>query len=138
MDGTFVPQITVGSDFVRQIKNYNNNFFTDVHLMTINPVNKIKQFADAGSDNITFHYESVVTDENSDHINICNEITNIVNEIHKFNIKATIAFKPNTKIDILYDILKNIDIDTILIMSVEPGFSGQRFIDSYFDILLCS
>lgn len=112
MDGNFVPNITFGPTLVKDIRKHFNIIF-DVHLMIENPINYIKQFADAGSDIITFHYESK------------SDILNTINEIKKYNKKVGISIKPNTPVDSIISYLKLVDL--VLVMSVEPGFGGQVF-----------
>ena len=142
MDGMFVEQITIGGNFVKQIKNSNPYFIADIHLMVINPLDKIETFARSGADEISFHYEA--TGEYDDNGDI-DECIKILNKIHSYNknIKAGIAINPDTSIDVLRPILeieskKNKKkhgecsratlVDKILIMSVNPGLSGQTFI----------
>ena len=112
MDGHFVPNLTIGPDVIKNIRPFSKKIF-DVHLM-ISPVDKyIKQFADAGSDIITFHPEAT---EN---------IGKTIDLIKKFKKKVGVSLKPKSKIELIKDYLKQIDL--VLIMSVEPGFGGQKF-----------
>ena len=112
MDGHFVPNLTIGPDVIKKIRPYSKKIF-DVHLM-ISPVDKyIEQFANAGSDIITFHPEAT---ENIDHT---------ISLIKKFNKKVGISLKPKSEISLIKNFLKKIDL--VLIMSVEPGFGGQKF-----------
>ena len=112
MDGHFVPNLTIGPDVIKNIRPFSKKIF-DVHLM-ISPVDKyIKQFADAGSDIITFHPEAT---EN---------IGKTIDLIKKFKKKVGVSLKPKSKIELIKDYLKKIDL--VLIMSVEPGFGGQKF-----------
>ncbi len=112
MDGNFVPNISFGSSIINDIHK-SHNFILDTHLMINNPMKYIKSFVDAGSDYITFHYEAV------------DNIKEVINYIHSFNVKAGISIKPNTDVSVLNPYLAYIDL--ILIMSVEPGFGGQSF-----------
>ena len=113
MDGHFVPNLTIGPPVVKALRNYTKLPF-DVHLM-ITPVHKyIKNYAEAGADIITIHPEA--TDNLKDSINL----------IKGFNKKVGISLNPDTKIDVIKNFLT--DIDLILIMSVHPGFGGQKFI----------
>lgn len=118
MDGDFVPNITFGPKFIKDIRKYYNNIF-DVHLMISNPLKYIKEFAEAGSDIITFHVES-----NSD-------VLQTINEIKKYNKKVGISIKPSTSVDQITKYLEYVDL--VLVMSVEPGFGGQKFIPSALD-----
>ena len=113
MDGHFVPNITMGPPVIKSLREYTKLPF-DVHLM-ISPVHKyIKNFADAGSDIITIHPEA--TDDLKKSINLIKEL----------NKKVGISLNPNTEIEIIKKYLAEIDL--ILIMSVYPGFGGQKFI----------
>ena len=112
MDGHFVPNLTIGPDVIRQIRPLSKKIF-DVHLM-ISPVDKyIEQFANAGADIITFHPEA--TKDTGETINL----------IKSYKKKVGISLKPKSKINLIRDYLDKIDL--VLIMSVEPGFGGQKF-----------
>ena len=112
MDGHFVPNLTIGPPVIKTLRNYTKIPF-DVHLM-ISPVHKyIKDYADAGADIITIHPEA--TDNLIDSINL----------IKKFNKKVGVSLNPDTKLNIIENVLDQIDL--ILIMSVFPGFGGQKF-----------
>lgn len=113
MDGHFVPNISFGADVVKSLRDKTNLIF-DLHLMISNPIKYIKNFADAGADIITFHIES-----NSD-------ILETIKEIRYYGKKVGIALKPKTNVKEIYGYLKYIDL--ALIMTVEPGFGGQKFI----------
>ena len=112
MDGNFVPNISFGADVIKSLRNKSTLPF-DVHLMINNPLEYIDSFADAGADIITFHAES-----NSD-------IEKTIEKIKSKNIKAGISIKPKTSAKVLFPYLKYIDV--VLIMTVEPGFGGQKF-----------
>ncbi len=112
MDGHFVPNLTIGPEVIKKLRPLTKKTF-DVHLM-ISPVDKfIKDFAQAGADIITFHPEATP--------NVANTIKLIKNEGKKIGI----SLKPKSKIDLLKSYLDQIDL--ILVMSVEPGFGGQKF-----------
>ena len=112
MDGHFVPNLTIGPEVVKKLRPFTKKTF-DVHLM-ISPVdNYIKQFSEAGSDIITFHPEAT---EN---------ISHTIGLIKKYNKKVGISLKPKSNISLIEKHLNEIDL--ILIMSVEPGFGGQKF-----------
>ena len=113
MDGHFVPNLTIGPPVIKALRNYTKLPF-DVHLM-ISPVHKyIKNFAEAGSDIITIHPEA--TENLNDSISL----------IKKLNKKVGVSLNPDTDISVIGTELKNIDL--VLIMSVFPGFGGQKFI----------
>tara|TARA_B100000212_G_scaffold93494_2_gene68721 strand:- start:759 stop:1421 length:663 start_codon:yes stop_codon:yes gene_type:complete len=112
MDGHFVPNITIGPEVIRNLRPLTKKIF-DVHLM-ISPVdNYIEEFALAGSDIITFHPEATPDTKKT------------INLIKKYNKKVGISLKPKSKIELILDHLESVDL--ILIMSVEPGFGGQKF-----------
>ena len=112
MDGHFVPNLTIGPEVIKKLRPLTTRIF-DVHLM-ISPVdNFIKDFADAGADIITFHPEATK--------NISKTIKLIKNQ----NKKVGISLKPKSEISLIEDYLSEIDL--VLIMSVEPGFGGQKF-----------
>ena len=118
MDGHFVPNLTIGPPVIKTLRNYTKIPF-DVHLM-ISPVHKyIKDYADAGADIITIHPEA--TDNLIDSINL----------IKKFNKKVGVSLNPDTKLNIIENVLDQIDL--ILIMSVFPGFGGQKFMPEVLD-----
>ena len=113
MDGHFVPNLTIGPPVIKALRKFTKLPF-DVHLM-ISPVHKyIKDFAEAGADIITIHPEAT---EN------LNESIKLIKELNK---KVGLSLNPNTEVEIIMDNLK--DLDLILIMSVYPGFGGQKFI----------
>ena len=113
MDGHFVPNLTIGPEVIKKLRPLTKKIF-DVHLM-ISPVdNFIKEFADAGADIITFHPEATKNTYET------------IQLIKRENKKVGISLKPNSKIDLIEKYLDKIDL--VLIMSVEPGFAGQKFI----------
>ncbi len=115
MDGMFVPNISFGAGLIQSLRPHSKAVF-DTHLMILNPIRYIKDFAKAGSDIITIHIES------------CDNVNEVLDEIHSYGIKAGAVIKPNTPVSALKPYLKRLDM--ILIMSVEPGFGGQSFIPS--------
>jgi len=118
MDGHFVPNITMGPEIIKKIRPLTKKIF-DVHLM-ISPVdNFINDFADAGSDIITFHPEAT------------NNISKTIKLIKDKGKKVGISLKPKSKIDLIEDFFDKIDL--VLIMSVEPGFGGQKFMPEVLD-----
>lgn len=114
MDGNFVPNLTFGAPVIKAIRKHTDLPF-DVHLMIENPNRYIKDFANAGSDIITFHVEA---EEN---------INETILEIKKYGIKAGLSVKPKTPIEAIFAYLDK--IDWVLIMTVEPGFGGQKFME---------
>jgi ribulose-phosphate 3-epimerase len=115
MDGSFVPNITIGNEVVRSIRPYSSLPF-DVHLMINNPDNHIKAFAESGSDIITVHAEASI------------HLDRTLSLIKSFGKKAGVSIVPSTNENILDYILDKVDL--ILVMTVNPGFGGQSFIDS--------
>ena len=112
MDGHFVPNLTIGPEVIKKLRPLTKKIF-DVHLM-ISPVdNFIKDFANAGADIITFHPEATT------------DVSKTIKLIRDQNKKVGISLKPKSRIDLIQNYLKEIDL--VLIMSVEPGFGGQKF-----------
>ena len=112
MDGHFVPNLTIGPEVIKKLRPLTKKIF-DVHLM-ISPVdNFVKDFADAGADIITFHPEAT------------SDVSKTIKLIRDQSKKVGISLKPKSKIDLIQNYLKEIDL--VLIMSVEPGFGGQKF-----------
>ena len=121
MDNHYVPNLTFGPIVVKALRNFGIHVPLDVHLM-IEPVDRIiPEFAEAGADYITFHPEA---SENIDHT---------LNLIRQCKCKPGLVFNPSTPLDILENFLDKIDM--VLLMSVNPGFGGQSFIESVFDKL---
>ncbi len=114
MDGHFVPNITIGAPVVKSLRPV-TNLTLDVHLMIENPEKYIEDFIKAGADIITFHYEAVLPENISD----------LITKIKEKGIKAGLSIKPKTSPE---DILKYLpELDMLLVMTVEPGFGGQKF-----------
>ena len=114
MDGHFVPNISIGVPVVASIRKVTSAVF-DCHLMISNPIDYIDAFVKAGADLISFHVES-----NSD-------INETIKKITSANKKAALVVKPNTPINVVFPYLK--DVSMVLIMTVEPGFGGQSFMN---------
>jgi ribulose-phosphate 3-epimerase len=118
MDGHFVPNLTVGPPVIKTLRKYTKLPF-DVHLM-ISPVHKyIKDYAEAGADIITIHPEAT------------DNLQESIEHIKKFGKKVGVSLNPNTQIDIVEKLL--VEINLVLIMSVHPGFAGQKFIPNVLD-----
>lgn len=118
MDGHFVPQLTIGAPVVAAIRKW-TNLPLDVHLMIEAPEKQIKQFADAGSDIITVHIEA------------CPRIQEVVKSIKRLGVRVGVSLNPKTLIKTISDVLPSIDL--VLVMTVNPGFGGQPFIESTLD-----
>ncbi len=114
MDGRFVPNISFGPMIVKAISGATTKF-CDIHLMIVEPSNFIEEFAAAGANQITVHYEA------------CPHLHRNLQQIKNFGCKAGVAINPHTPVHFLKDVLA--DIDTVLVMSVNPGFGGQTFIE---------
>ncbi len=114
MDGHFVPNITIGPGVVKALRKHTKLFF-DVHLMIANPEKFWQEFQKAGADLITFH-EEIKADKIA-----------LIKEIKAAGIKAGISIKPKTPVSEIKDFLANLDL--VLVMTVEPGFGGQCFMD---------
>lgn len=120
MDGVFVPNITFGAPVIKALRPHTNIVF-DVHLMIVDPIRYIKDFVDAGADIITFHYES------------CDNHDEVIDLIHSYGVKAAISVKPNTTYEVLKPFIHKLDM--VLVMTVEPGYGGQKFIEKTLDTI---
>jgi len=115
MDGHFVPNISYGPDIVKAISKI-ANMPLDVHLMITNPEIYISSFADAGADYITVHYE------------VANHLHKLIQSIKNLNIKAGVSLNPHSSASLIEEVIA--DIDMVLLISVNPGFGGQSFIEN--------
>ena len=115
MDGAFVPNITFGAPIISAIRTHSNMAF-DVHLMIERPERYIDDFLSAGADVITVHIEST------------DDVLSVIRYIRSKNVKAAVSVKPNTPIESVFPLLA--ELDMVLIMTVEPGFGGQKLIPS--------
>ncbi len=115
MDGVFVPNISYGMPVLKAIAKHAKKTI-DVHLMIVDPDRYIKEFASLGSDILTVHYEA------------CTHLHRTIQAIKAEGMKAGVAINPHTSVDLLKDVIK--DIDLVLVMSVNPGFGGQSFIEN--------
>ena len=115
MDGVFVPNISFGMPVVQAISKHNKKVM-DVHLMIVDPDRYIKTFAQLGSNNLTVHYEA------------CTHLHRTLQAIKAEGMKAGVALNPHTPVSLLKDVIN--DIDQVIIMSVNPGFGGQSFIEN--------
>ena len=113
MDGVFVPSISFGIPVVRSLRKITNSIF-DVHLMIVGPERYVKEFAQCGADSITFHLEAA---EDADEL---------IDQIHDLGCKAGMSIKPQTPVEAVRKYLKKLDM--LLVMTVEPGFGGQKYI----------
>ena len=118
MDGVFVPNISFGMPVLRDIKKHAKKTL-DVHLMIVNPDQYIETFASLGADILTVHYEA------------CTHLHRTIQAIKSTGMKAGIALNPHSSVNQLKDIIK--DIDLVCLMSVNPGFGGQSFIENTFE-----
>ena len=113
MDGHFVPNLTFGAPVVKCLRKKVDKAFFDMHMMVANPLDWINDMADAGADQYTFHVES--TDEPA----------SVIRKIKEAGMKVGIGVKPKTDVSVVLDYVS--DVDMVLIMTVEPGFGGQKF-----------
>ena len=115
MDGVFVPNISFGMPVISAIKKHANKTM-DVHLMIVDPDRYIADFKKVGADILTVHYEA------------CNHLHRTVQAIKEEGMQAGVSLNPHTPVSVLEDIIQ--DLDLVLLMSVNPGFGGQRFIEN--------
>jgi len=115
MDGVFVPNISYGMPVVKTMAE-NCEKIMDVHLMIVQPERYIQTFKDCGADILTVHAEA------------CTHLHRTIQEIHNAGMKAGVALNPHTPVNVLEDIIQ--DLDEVLLMSVNPGFGGQKFIEN--------
>jgi len=115
MDGVFVPNISFGFPVMKAIKKHATKPL-DVHLMIMNPDNYINQFKEAGADILTVHMEG------------CIHLHRTLQNIKNAGMKTGVALNPHTSVDTLIDVINNVDV--VLVMSVNPGFGGQKFIEN--------
>ena len=113
MDGHFVPNLTFGAPVVKCLRKKIDKAFFDMHMMVANPLDWINDMADAGADQYTFHVEA--TDEPA----------SVIRKIKEAGMKVGIGVKPKTDVSVVLDYMS--DVDMVLIMTVEPGFGGQKF-----------
>ncbi|MDR3286742.1 MAG: ribulose-phosphate 3-epimerase [Prevotellaceae bacterium] len=118
MDGVFVPNISFGFPVIKYIKKYAKKPL-DAHLMIVNPDNYIEKFHEAGVEYLTVHYEA------------CTHLHLTLQKIRSCGMKAGVAINPHTPVNLLSEIINELDL--ILIMSVNPGFSGQKFIPNTYN-----
>ena len=116
MDGVFVPNISYGMPVLSVIPKNTHTKPLDVHLMIVDPSRYISTFAKLGSDILTVHYEA------------CTHLHRTLQAIKAENMKAGVALNPHTPVSVLEDIIQ--DVDVLLLMSVNPGFGGQSFIEN--------
>ncbi len=115
MDGVFVPNISFGIPIIKHVKKIAQKPL-DVHLMIVNPDGLIEEFVNAGASSITVHYE------------VCKNLHRTIQNIKSFGAKASVCLNPHTPVAFLEDII--VDLDMVLLMSVNPGFGGQTFIEN--------
>lgn len=115
MDGVFVPNISFGFPVLQAIRKHTNKVL-DVHLMIANPDAYLEDFQKSGADILTVHYEA------------CTHLHRTISRIKELGMKAGVALNPHTPIEVLTEVIN--DLDLVLIMSVNPGFGGQKFIES--------
>jgi len=117
MDGHFVPNLTIGAPVIKSLRKHTKAFL-DCHLMVTNPEKWVDDYKEAGASSLTFHIETTETEERS--------ITaDLIKKIHDAGMKAAISVKPNTPIEKVFPFADKVDM--VLIMTVEPGFGGQKF-----------
>ncbi|KAL3136947.1 hypothetical protein ABBQ32_006552 [Trebouxia sp. C0010 RCD-2024] len=125
MDGHFVPNLTLGAPIVKSLRKHTDSFL-DCHLMVSNPSQWVEDFASAGANMYTFHLEAVVEDAaNAKHPD--DKMTKVLKQVKDAGMYAGVALKPKTPIETLFPYIEDKLVDQVLIMTVEPGFGGQKF-----------
>lgn len=118
MDGVFVPNLSFGFPIIKQIKSAAKKPL-DVHLMIVDPDRYIKEFKDAGADILTVHFEA------------CDDLESTLKKISTLGMKASVSLKPGTEVEVLKEYLHLLDM--VLIMTVEPGYGGQSFMETSYE-----
>ena len=118
MDGVFVPNLTFGFPIIRQIKSVSKKPL-DVHLMIVDPDRYLEQYRDAGADWLTVHYET------------CPHLHRTIQNITELGMKPAVSINPHTDVSLLEPVLN--DLNMVLVMTVNPGFGGQKFIEASYD-----
>lgn len=118
MDGVFVPNISFGFPVMAAVKNYALKPL-DVHLMIVDPDRYLEDFKNAGANGITVHYEA------------CTHLDRTIHKIKELECRAGVALNPHTPVGLLENVIE--DLDMVLIMSVNPGFGGQKFIENTYE-----
>lgn len=121
MDGMFVPNISFGQPIIKHIKKYAKKPL-DVHLMIVDPDRYFQDFKNAGADILTVHYEA------------CTHLHRSIQAIKALGMKAGVVLNPHTPISVLENIIKELDV--VLLMSVNPGFGGQKFIENTYQKII--
>ena len=117
MDGVFVPNISFGFPVTKAIQKHATKPL-DVHLMIVNPEKYVEEFRDAGADTISVHYEA------------CPHLHRNLQQLKDLGVKAGVAINPHTNVSLLEDVIE--DLDLVCVMSVNPGFGGQKFIEQIY------
>ena len=115
MDGKFVKSVNFEKPLLQKLCQ-NLDLIKDVHIMIDNPLEHVMDYKECGADYLTFHYEACKDDD---------EVNKVIEKIHNLHMKAGISIKPKTPVDVIYPFLKKLDL--VLVMSVEPGYGGQKF-----------
>lgn len=123
MDGVFVPSISFGMPVISTIRPVSRKVF-DVHLMIVEPERYIEEFAKCGADSITFHLEAT------------EDVDGVIDKIHRAGCKAGLSIKPATPVEAVRPYLEKLDM--VLVMTVEPGFGGQKYIPESTDRIRCA
>ena len=119
MDGVFVPNISYGPAIIKKMSSYTDKYI-DSHLMIVNPDRYIQDYKEAGTHNLTVHYEA------------CTHLHRTIQAIKAAGMHAGVSLNPHTPVHLLEDIIQ--DVDLVLLMSVNPGFGGQKFISTKIEI----
>lgn len=123
MDGVFVPNISFGFSIIKQMRPLSTKLF-DVHLMIVNPDQYIDEFKGVGANQLSVHIEA------------CTHLHRTIQKIQSTGMKAGVAINPHTNVSLLEDVIADLNIDLVCLMSVNPGFGGQKFIENTYSKII--
>lgn len=127
MDGDFVPNISFGTPIMRYVREALPDAIIDVHMMVRNPVRYLDDFVKAGANNFTIHYEAI----RQEHVDLVKDVRENLRRVRNAGVKCGLSIKPATPVSVVKDLID--DLDMVLVMSVQPGFGGQKFIPETYE-----
>lgn len=127
MDGDFVPNISFGTPIMRYVREALPDAIIDVHMMVRNPVRYLDDFVKAGANYFTIHYEAI----RQEHVDLVKDVRENLRRVRNAGVKCGLSIKPATPVSVVKDLID--DLDMVLVMSVQPGFGGQKFIPETYE-----